>query len=284
MNQGYPISVRLVEASRDGENRRFAVHLVDGSTVEAVLYRGDSLCVSSQVGCAVGCPFCASGAEGLTRPLSFEELVGQLDGVTALGHRVSRVTISGVGEPLHARATLPFVEHCRRRRIKPSLTTSGGPLDRLREAIHAPHNGLTISVHAGTEATRAVAVPRGPALGPLFEVLGEEIPRLSRSRHRKVALAFLMIADLNDADAELDAFADRAAPLGLWTHLYDYNPVPTSAHRGVSRDRYEAAYRRLTDRGLRVRMSCKARVEPNGGCGTLVAAARLVDRDRPSVQ
>jgi 23S rRNA (adenine2503-C2)-methyltransferase len=54
-------------------------------------------------------------------------------------------------------------------------------------------------------------------------------------------------------------------------HLYAYNPVPTSAHRGVSRARYEEIYARLTGAGLRVRMSSQARLEHNGGCGTLVA-------------
>jgi len=267
--------VELIEASDAGPNRRWTVRLDDGGAVEAVLYHGRSLCVSSQVGCAVGCPFCASGADGLERPLTLDELIGQVEAVRALGQVIERVTVSGVGEPLHTRATLPFIDWCRAERIRPSLTTSGGPLPRLREAIHAPHNGLTVSVHAGREATRARAVPKGPPLGALFGVLGEEVPRLSRSRQRKVALAFLLIADLNDTEAELDAFAERAARLGLWTHLYAFNEVPTSEHRPVSRERYEAAYRRLTDRGLRVRMSSKARVEPNGGCGTLVAEKRL---------
>ncbi|MBX3273751.1 MAG: radical SAM protein [Sandaracinaceae bacterium] len=271
--------MRLEEVADEGQNRRFRVLLADGASVEAVLYRGDSLCISSQVGCAVGCPFCASGARGLSRSLTLEELLGQLDAVRAEGHAVSRVTVSGVGEPLHCRAVLPFLDACRAARIKPSLTTSGGPLARLREAIGAPHNGLTVSVHAGTEPARALAVPHGPALAPLFDVLGEEVPRLSRSRQRKVALAYLLVEGLNDADAELDAFAARAARLGLWTHLYAYNPVPTSAHRPVSRARYEAAYARLSAAGLRVRMSCQARVEPNGGCGTLVATRRLVDTD-----
>ncbi len=266
----------LIEEHASELNRRFVVRLADGASVEAVLYRGDSLCVSCQVGCAVGCPVCASGATGLTRPLSIEELCAQVEAVTALAP-VTRVTVSGVGEPLHNGAVPAFVAWCRARRIAPSLTTSGGPLPRLREAFALPHNGLTISVHAGTEETRSLAVPRGPALEPLFALLREEVPRLSRSRQRKVALAYLVIDGLNDRDEELDAFAERARPLGLWTHLYAYNPVPTSAHRPVSRERYEAIYRRLTGAGLRVRMSCRARVEPNGGCGTLVAVRRRVD-------
>ncbi len=273
----------LIEEHASELNRRFVVRLADGARVEAVLYRGDSLCVSCQVGCAVGCPFCASGAGGLSRPLALEELTGQVEAVLARAP-VARVTVSGVGEPLHNAAVPAFLAWCRARRIAPSLTTSGGPLARLREALALPHNGLTVSVHAGTEEARARAVPRGPALAPLFALLGEEIPRLSRSRQRKVALAYLLIEGLNDALEELDAFAARARPLGVWTHLYAYNPVPTSAHRPVSRERYEAAYRRLAEAGLRVRMSCRARVEPNGGCGTLVAVRRGFDTSSAAVR
>ncbi len=269
-------AVRLIEDhTGDGVNRRFVVGLRDGARVEAVLYRGDSLCVSCQVGCAVGCPFCASGANGLARPLSLEELVGQVEAVEALGSRVRRVTVSGVGEPLHNTVVPTFVGWCRDRRIAPSMTTSGGPLPRLREALlDLHHNGLTISVHAGTEATRARTVPRGPALDPLFALLAEAVPLLSRSRQRKVALAYLVVDGLNDDAREIDAFIDRARDLPLWVHLYAYNPVPTSGHQPVSRERYESIYRRMTRAGLRVRMSCKARVEPNGGCGTLVAVRR----------
>lgn len=263
--------VELVEIDREGSNLRYRVRLDDGAAVEAVLYRGSSLCISCQVGCAVRCPFCASGANGLSRTLSFDELCGQVRRVLERGLTVSHVTVSGVGEPLHNPHLMDFLAWCRAERIAPSVTTSGGPLSRLSELLHAHHNGLTISVHAGTDACRALAVPHGPALDPLFEVLSDGIPTMSKSRRRKIALGYLLIADLNDDDAEVDAFAARAAPLGIWTHLYAFNPVSTSAHRPVSRERYEAAYRRLSDRGLRVRMSCQARVVQNGGCGTLVA-------------
>lgn len=255
------------------------MRLADGALVESVLYRGDTLCVSSQVGCAVGCPFCASGAQGFGRNLAIEELTGQLERIASLvieqGHTIVRATVSGVGEPLHNhRAVLDFVSWCRARGIGPSLTTSGGPLSRLREWIHAHHNGLTISVHSGTEEVRARAVPRGPALQDLFDTLYEETARATSSRRKKMALAYLMIAGLNDADEEIDAFIARALPLKLMIHLYDHNPVPTSALHSVGTTRYEAAYQRMTAAGLRVRMSSRARLEANGGCGTLVAVRR----------
>ena len=162
--------VTLIQEHCSQNNRRFVVQLHDGAQVEAVVYRGDTLCISSQVGCAVSCPFCASGARGFARNLELAELLGQVDAVRDLGVPLRRVTVSGVGEPLHNRALLPFIEACRAQRLGPSVTTSGGPLPRLPELLESIHNGVTLSIHAGTEATRARAVPKGPALGPLFDL------------------------------------------------------------------------------------------------------------------
>lgn len=265
--------MRLTLLETSTFNRRFRVELDDGGGVEAVHYRGDNLCISSQVGCAVGCPFCASGARGLGRHLSFDELWAQVTEARALGLVVSRVTVSGIGEPLHnARAVFPFLERCREERIAPSLTTSGGPIARLSELLLLPHNGVTLSVHAGREPTRARLVPHAPSLAQLVSCLGRDLPKLSRSRRKKIALAYLAIAGENDGDDELDAFIELAAPLSLPVHLYAYNAVSTSDHRAVARARYEVMYSRLRAAGLTVRMSSKARIEANGGCGTLVAA------------
>lgn len=271
-------SERVVEIASEHvspSNRRFVMRLSDGALVESVLYRGDTLCVSSQVGCAVGCPFCASGANGFGRNLSLEELTGQVERVAGM-HRIVRATVSGIGEPLHNdRVTRAFVDWCRGRKIGPSLTTSGGPVSRLREWIHFHHNGLTISVHSGTEPVRARAVPRGPSLTELFDALCEEIPRATSSRRKKLALAYLLIEGLNDADPEIDAFIERVLPLGVMIHLYDHNRVPTSSLHGVGGARYAQVYQRMVDAGLRVRMSSRARLEANGGCGTLVAVQRV---------
>lgn len=255
-------------------NRRYVIGLDDGGRVEAVLYRGDSLCVSSQVGCAVGCPFCASGAKGFARNLSLDELEGQVAAVRArVGHdAVQRVTVSGVGEPLHNhRVVAEFARRGRSERLPVSITTSGGPLERLREWLALPHNGISLSIHAGSEAIRARTVPRGPALGPLFELLGEEVPKLSSHRRRKLGLGYLLLAGLNDAEQEIDEFLARARPLGLKVYLYRFNPVPTSAQETTSEDQYQAVFERMLAAGLDVRRSSQARIEPNGGCGTLVA-------------
>ena len=258
-------------------NRRFAVVLGDGAVVESVLYRQDTLCVSSQVGCAVRCPFCASGANGLGRSLRDDELDEQIAAVERhAGVTIRGVTVSGVGEPLHNfDAVTRFVERAHARGIRTTLTTSGGPVQRLATWLRTlPHQGLTISIHAGSEAARARAVPKGPDLASLFAVIADEVPRLTRARRKRTALAYLALAALNDSDHEIDAFIARALPLGLIVHLYAHNPVSTSDVRGVDRARYEAIYARMKAAGLTVRMSAQARLESNGGCGTLVALRR----------
>jgi 23S rRNA (adenine2503-C2)-methyltransferase len=273
------LTMRTFEVQAGQWNRRFGVELDDGARVECVLYRGDSLCVSAQVGCAVGCPFCASGAQGLERNLSVEELIGQLEQVRALGHAPRRITISGVGEPLHNLAAVrALIAHCRPLGLGVSLTSSGGDTKKLGEALRLEHRGLTLSVHAGSEALRARLVPRGPSLAQLFGCLERELVSLGRNRRKKVALAYLLLEGQNDADAELDAFAARVGPLGLRVHLYAHNPVASSELRGVSRPAYEQAYARLSAAGLRVSMSSQARLELNGGCGTLLALRSKPER------
>ena len=97
------------------------------------------------------------------------------------------------------------------------------------------------------------------------------LPTISNNRRKKIALAYLVIEGQNDGDDELDAFLELAVPLGQSLHLFAYNSVPTSDMRPVSRARYEEVYARAAATGMRVHMSSTARIEANGGCGTLVA-------------
>lgn len=265
-------ALEIVDERVGTYNRKYAIKLNDESQVEAVLYRGDSLCISSQVGCAVGCPFCASGANGLGRNLSLAELHAQVAAVRARGAHVERVTLSGVGEPLHNHQVCgQFIRESHESGTPVSLTSSGGPLSRLRDAFEWPHRGLSLSIHAGTEEARAKAVPRGPALGPLFETLRELLPLASARRRRRLALAYLLLEGINAHDSEIDAFIERALPLGVKIHLYSYNPVPTSEQSRATEARYQEVFHRMCVAGLEVRRSSQARVEANGGCGTLVA-------------
>lgn len=272
--------MELLAEHRAQDNRRFVLGLEDGGRIEAVIYRGDSLCISAQVGCAVGCPFCASGAQGLDRPLALAELCEQVQMAKSLADpedpEILRVTVSGVGEPLHNQSAVEeFCAWCNEQGLSLSITTSGGPLRHLQRWVtQIGHRGLTISVHAGTQAVREVMVPKGPALDPLFSTLAQGLGQITNARKKKIALAYLVIKGINDQDEEIDAFIERVQPLGLKTHLYRYNPVPTSDLAGVTMERYYEIADRIRAQGVQVRRSSQARTRANGGCGTLVAKLR----------
>ena len=94
---------------------------------------------------------------------------------------------------------------------------------------------------------------------------------MTQRRRRKTALAYLAIEGENDGDAEIDAFIARAHGLGFRIHLYAYNPVANSPYAPLPEAHYAAIYQRMVGSGMRVAMSSRARIQPNGGCGTLVA-------------
>ncbi len=252
-------------------NTTFLVPLDDGLFVEAVYYGSGTLCVSSQAGCAVGCPFCASGSRGLLRNLSVAELWAQVEGARALGIEPKRLTLSGVGEPLHNfSAVREFLEGCRSLNLPLSFTTTGSPTALFREMIRLPHNGLMLSLHAGRAATHRRLIPQGAELGDLLSVLEETLTGLSRRRRRKLGINYLLLAGINDSPtelAELLPLFHRFPELTL--HLLTCNPVPESAFVSPDPARVDELHSWLLAQGVNARRANTWRVQADGGCGTL---------------
>jgi 23S rRNA (adenine2503-C2)-methyltransferase len=252
-------------------NSRFLAPLADGLGVEAVYYGSGTLCISSQAGCAMGCPFCASGSRGLLRNLSAEELWAQLEYIRGRGIEPRRLTISGVGEPLHNFLALStFMERCRVAGLPVSLTTTGSPLERFEEILRQPLNGLMLSLHAGTSATHRQLIPRGPELTALLDVLGGALAHLSRRRRRKVGINYLLLAGINDRRREMAPLLplfQRYPELTL--HLLTCNPVADSSFVSPPAAAVAELHGWLADQGLHVRRPNPWRTQADGGCGTL---------------
>lgn len=255
----------------EAENRILAVRLRDGFTVEAVYYGTGTLCISSQVGCAMGCPFCASGSRGLVRNLAVAELWNQVAQARREELEPARVTVSGIGEPLHNRgAVRTFLLEARTAGIPVSLTTTGQPLGGLAEFLGLPHRGLVVSLHGGTAAVHRRLIPRGPDFEGLWKVLEAAWPRLGRRGRRRVGINYLLAPGLNDDPAELDALAARLRPFPEVTvHLLVPNPVPESPLVRPTDAALSAAWERLRARGISVRRANRWRRRARGGCGTL---------------
>lgn len=266
---------------RDLANDKFSVLLEDGCQVEAVWYASGTLCLSTQVGCAVGCPFCASGSTGFIRNLSLDELHLQVEVCRQRGRIPERLTLSGIGEPLHNLSVVSeFLLDARRDLLPVSLTTTGSPLQHLESLLRLPHNGVMLSLHAGTARTHRRLVPRGPDWDELWEILDGLLPRFSRRRRRKLGINYLVFAGINDGQEELAALAERLKGFpDLTLHLLNWNPVAT----GLWPSPEDEALARLRDRlaadGLNVRLANRWRRQLQGGCGTLLATGRGCEKD-----
>lgn len=253
------------------KNTKFTLPLEDNLAVEAVYYESGTLCLSSQAGCALGCPFCASGSAGLHRNLSLAEMTAQVETARQRGLHPRRITLSGIGEPLHnLQATLAFLPWCRQQGLEVSLTTTGHPLNRLSEILHLPHNGLMISLHAGTARTHKRVIPGGPPWEELWDLLAGEWAVLSRRRRRKVGINYLLLEGINDSTQELAALVEQLKPFPeLTLHLLVCNPVPGSPFRSPSEEGICAAYELLRKAQVNVRRANRWRKMEEGGCGTL---------------
>ncbi|MDW8294248.1 MAG: radical SAM protein [Aquificaceae bacterium] len=268
--------MRLLQELSSELNRLFLFELPEGNRVEAVFYRGDTLCLSTQVGCAIGCPFCFSGRLGLLRNLTAEELVGQYE---LLKDRlpIKRVAFAGIGEPLmnwsHVKEVFWYL---RKKSIGVSFYTTGHPLHKLGELLHLPHQGVTISLHSTSEEVRKRLLPHGGSLKELLKTLKEEMGKLSASKRKKISLAYLLLKGVNDGEEDIRAFGELVRELGTTATLLRYNSI-SGDYKDVEDSHYERAFLLLRSYHIRVTLSTRFRKDRLGGCGTLTVNRPLTE-------
>jgi 23S rRNA (adenine2503-C2)-methyltransferase len=259
-------------ASADGAER-FLGALADGQTVESVLLPRDGLCVSTQVGCAVGCTFCMTGREGLQRHLGSAEIVAQVALARSL-RSVSKVVFMGMGEPAHNMDNVLDAiewlgtegEFAHKNLV---FSTVGDPrvFERLPQGRVKP--ALALSLHSTSAELRARLLPRAPRLDPAALVaLGE---RYARATHYPIQYQWTLLAGINDSDAELDGIARLLAGKYAVMNLIPYNAVPGLAYVRPSPARIVAMMRALHERGILTKLRDSAAQDIDGGCGQLRA-------------
>ena len=231
-------SVRRRVKSADGTVKLLVV-LADGQTVESVLmpgYRPDraACCISSQVGCAMGCDFCASTKAGLVRNLECHEIVEQFlhlkTEAIALNRRLTSLVFMGMGEPMH---NLDNVLPAIRRTADPDLGGLGWRqvtvstvgivpgIDRLAEADLNVH--LALSLHAPDDATRARLVPANRRY-PVADIMAAA--RRFGARTRRIpTIEYCMLAGVNDSDEQAHSLADLMAGFKAHVNLIPYNSI-----------------------------------------------------------
>lgn len=270
-------SVARLRSTHPGDDgsARLLVDLVDGQTVESVLLPRDAMCVSTQVGCAVGCVFCVTGREGLKRHLGSAEIVAQV----VLGRSirpVKKVQFMGMGEPAHNMDNvLEAIE---------LLGTEGGighknlvfstvgdlrVFDRLPREKVKP--ALALSLHTTKADLRAKLLPRAPRIDPAELVeLGERYARLTSY---PIQYQWTLLEGINDGDDELERIAELLQGRYAVMNFIPWNTIPDIEFKRPSRERAMEMVRFLRQRGVLATVRESAGQDVEGGCGQLRARA-----------
>jgi 23S rRNA (adenine2503-C2)-methyltransferase len=277
-------------ACDDGTTRKTLWRLFDGAAVESVLMRYPdrvTVCVSSQAGCGMGCPFCATGQAGLTRNLSTAEIVeqvvasaraltrGELAGGTG---RVSNVVFMGMGEPL---ANYNAVVRAVHRLIdktpaglgmsRRQITVSTVGLEPAMRKLAAEDLGVTLalSLHAPDDELRDTLVPVNQRW-PVREVLDAATAYAERTR-RRFSIEYALIRDVNDQSWRADLLGKMLARKPAHVNLIPLNPTPGSEWTASRKKDEQEFVRRIEAHRVPVTVRDTRGREVAGACGQLAA-------------
>jgi 23S rRNA (adenine2503-C2)-methyltransferase len=266
--------VRSVHPAEDG-SARLLIGLGDGQVVESVLLRRDGLCVSSQVGCAVGCSFCMTGRSGLIRQLTAMEILSQL--VLARAQRpVHKVVFMGMGEPAHnLNAVLEAVElmgtvaGLAAERIFLSTVGDHRVFERLPQGRVKPV--LALSLHTTRAELRERLLPKAPRIAP--DELVELANGYAESRRYPVLYQWTLLEGINDTEEEIAGLVRLLRGKRAVLNLIPFNSIPGSEFRRPEWERAAWMARTLHQRGVLTKLRRSNGQDVDGGCGQLRARA-----------
>lgn len=298
-----PPTVKYKEFSQDG-TRKWVFEVAGGSLVETVLIPADdgkqfgrkTLCISSQVGCALDCSFCSTGKQGFERDLTPSEIIGQLwvanqsymENVppTERENRVTNVVMMGMGEPLLnynpvvAAMSLMLDDHAfglSKRRV--TLSTSG-VVPKMYDLAKDIDVALAISLHAPNDELRNELVPINKKY-PLKDLIkaAKSYVYDENPRHKKhITIEYVMLAGVNDSDEHAHQMVDLLKDLPSKINLIPFNPFPHAPYGRSSNNRIHAFSNILNQAGLVCTIRQTRGDDIDAACGQLVG--QVADRTR----
>jgi len=279
----------VVEQNASDGTRKWLLQMRCGNRVETVFIpeeKRGTLCVSSQVGCALACTFCSTAKQGFNRNLSTAEIIGQLYvAQNRLGQekRITNVVMMGMGEPLlnfdNVVAAMnlmmdDFSYGLSKRRV--TLSTSGvvPAMYRLTEECDV---SLAVSLHAANDALRDVLVPINQKY-PLKELLAACRENAKISPHRTVTFEYVMLKGINDSDSDARKLIKLLKEVPAKINLIPFNPFPEAIYECSSSETIER-FRSILNNGGIVTTTRKTRGEDiAAACGQLVG--KVADKSR----
>jgi 23S rRNA (adenine2503-C2)-methyltransferase len=290
------ITTAATLVSHDGLTRKRLLRLGDGRAIESVLMlydpRSDSrrratVCVSSQVGCAMGCGFCATGQGGFERNLTAGEIVEQVltfarDQKERGERPITNVVFMGMGEPLanyaqvwRAVETLHSPEGLALAARHITISTVGLPRGIRTLAREPLQVGLAVSLHAPDDALRQSMISTAHRY-PLAEIVDACRDYIARTG-RRVSFEYCLIDHVNDAPGQARALAELIKGLLCHVNLIPVNPTPDRTVRRPARDRTLAFQRELAARGVPCTVRVEKGVEIMAACGQLRGNQQTVE-------
>jgi 23S rRNA (adenine2503-C2)-methyltransferase len=264
----------------DDGTEKLLLELYDGQRIECVLLRDGprrTVCISSQVGCAMGCVFCASGLDGVIRNLSTGEILEQVLRLARLlppAERISHIVVMGMGEPLAnldrllpalAAAQHPEGLGISQRRI--TISTVGLPpaIDRL--AAEKPGYHLAVSLHAADDPLRTRLVPVNKAIG--IDAVLAAADRYWEASGRRLTFEYVLLGGVNDAAADAEKLVRLLAGRAVLLNVIPYNPVaglPWREPTATAQDRFLDVLRAA---GVNVQIRRRKGARIDAACGQL---------------
>jgi 23S rRNA (adenine2503-C2)-methyltransferase len=265
-------TLREQHPGEDG-SARLLVGLQDGQSVESVLLPRDGLCVSSQVGCAVGCVFCMTGREGLVRQVGSAEMVAQV-ALARTQRPVKKVVFMGMGEPSHnldqvleAIDLLGTAGNIAHKNLVFSTVGDERVFERLVQERVKP--ALALSLHTTRADLRAELLPRAPRFDP--QELVEAGERYARATGYPIQYQWTLMEGVNDTPEEIDGIERLLKGKYALMNMIPFNSVPGLPYQRPSWERAAEIARTLHRRGILTKLRQSAGQDVDGGCGQLRA-------------
>ncbi len=259
-----------------GDTTKYAFELHDGYCIETVCIKrrtGSTVCVSTMVGCPVGCIFCASGKNGFIRNLSPAEIVQQ---IVLLRERVNRIVFMGMGEPLFNYDNLIKSIHILRDRNGLDFPTDGinvstvGPVEQLKR-LREEHLKIqfTLSLHATDQATRNMIMPHMKS-NNIHSVV-EAALSYSERHNRKITIAYLLAPGINDRASDVKQLGKWFRGKNVLINLLQYNETACNKIKHPNKQQLVAFKLRLEEAGLEVKLRESRGNRIKAACGQLVS-------------
>ena len=270
-----PVDVRI--SSIDG-TRKYLFRLSDGNMIESVLMRykyGNSVCISSQAGCRMGCRFCASTIGGLTRNLLPSEMLDQIYRIqTSIGERISNVVVMGTGEPLdNYDNLLRFIHiltedggiHISQRNL--TVSTCGLVPKIYELAEEKLQMTLAVSLHAPNDEKRRELMPIANKYS-MDEVL-DACRNYFDKTGRRITFEYSLVAGVNDSEEDAKQLAGRIKGINCHVNLIPVNPIKERSYVRSTRQAVENFKIKLEKYGINVTIRREMGSDIDGACGQL---------------